>query len=59
LASPFEPRLAELADASDALTVHGVQSRYPGDFWQVEKAEMQRLYELSEKFATILLPRLR
>jgi HEPN domain-containing protein len=59
LALPFEPKLAELADDSDDLTVHGVQSRYPGDFWRVEKAEMQRLYELSEKFATILLPRLR
>jgi HEPN domain-containing protein len=59
LASPLEPKLAELADASDDLTVHGVQSRYPGDFWQVETSEMQRLYELSEKFAVILLPRLR
>ena len=59
LALPFEPKLAGLTDASDALTVHGVQSRYPGDFWQVETAEMQRLYELSGKFATILLPRLR
>jgi len=59
LASPSEPKLADLADASDALTVHGVQSRYPGDFWQVETAEMKRLYELSRKFADILLPRFR
>ena len=59
LASPFESKLAELADDSDALTVHGVQSRYPGDFWQVEPTEMRRLYELSRKFADILLPRLK
>ena len=58
LALPHEPKLAELVGESDALTVHGVQSRYPGDFWQVEKTEMKRLYGLSQKFANILLPRL-
>jgi HEPN domain-containing protein len=58
LALPFESKLAELAEESDALTVHGVQSRYPGDFFQVETTEMKRLYELSQKFANILLPRL-
>jgi len=56
LALPFEPKLAGLVGKSDALTVHGVQSRYPGDFWQVEKTEMKSLYELSQKFANILLP---
>jgi HEPN domain-containing protein len=59
LASPSEPKLMELTEESDALTVHGVQSRYPGDFWLVETAEMNRLYELSKKFADILLPRLK
>jgi HEPN domain-containing protein len=58
LALPVEPKLAALVGESDALTVHGVQSRYPGDFWQVEKTEMKRLYGLSQKFANILLPRL-
>ena len=58
LALPSEPKLAALIDESDTLTVHGVQSRYPGDFWQVEKAEMKRLYELSQEFANILIPRL-
>jgi HEPN domain-containing protein len=57
LASPLEPKLMELTDASDALTAQGVQSRYPGDFLQVGTAQMKRLYELSEKFADILLPR--
>ena len=58
LALPLEPKLAELVGESDSLTVHGVQSRYPGDFWQMGKTEMKRLYELSQKFANILLPRL-
>lgn len=58
LASPFESNLAELAGDSDDLTVHGVQSRYPGDFLQVDTSEMKRLYKLSGKFANILLPRL-
>jgi HEPN domain-containing protein len=58
LVSPFESKLAELAEESDALTVHGVQSRYPGDFWQVGTDEMKRMATLSQKFSNILLPRL-
>lgn len=58
LAESFEPKLAQLADEADDLTAHGVQTRYPGDFWQVEPAEMKRLVVLSQKFADILLPRL-
>jgi len=59
LAAPFESKLAELAGDSDDLTAHGVQSRYPGDFWEVEPTEMRRLYELSREFANILLPRVK
>ena len=58
LASPFESNLAELAEESDALTVHGVQSRYPGDLFHVDKVEMKRLVLLSQKFSNILIPRL-
>ena len=58
LASPMEPKLVELAVESDALTFHGVQSRYPGDFLQVDIAEMNRLVTLSQKFSNILLPHL-
>jgi HEPN domain-containing protein len=58
LASPFEPKLTGLIEESDALTVHGVQSRYPGDFWQVDTSETKRLVKLSQKFSNILLPRL-
>ena len=58
LVSPFEKKLAELAEESDALTVHGVQSRYPGDLFHVDKVEMKRLVTLCQKFSDILLPRL-
>ena len=58
LAAPFESKLAILAEESDSLTVHGVQSRYPGDFFQVEKKEMKKLVELTQKFSNILIPRL-
>jgi HEPN domain-containing protein len=58
LASPFEPKLKELIDESDALTIHGVQSRYPGDILHVGISEMKRLVTLSQKFSNIILPRL-
>ena len=58
LATPFESKLAGLAEESDTLTIHGVQSRYPGDLLRVDTAEMERLVNLSQKFSDILLPRL-
>jgi HEPN domain-containing protein len=30
LAQPFAPELSLLADVSDELTIHGVETRYPG-----------------------------
>jgi HEPN domain-containing protein len=59
LAEPFEPKLTQLVGEADDLTVHGVQTRYPGDFWQVEPAEMKRLLDLTKKLAGLLLPRLK
>jgi len=59
LAEPFEPKLIQLVDEADDLTVHGVQARYPGDFWQVEPAEMKRLLGLTKRFAGLLLPHLK
>lgn len=58
LAQPHVPELSLLADPSDALTVHGVETRYPGDTQQVNPVEMNELVELSKKFAEILLPKL-
>ena len=58
LAEPFAPELSALSDPSDKLTIHGVETRYPGDWYPVSPAEMNELVELSKKFSDILLPRL-
>lgn len=58
LTQPFAPELSLLADESDELTVHGVETRYPGELRQIKKTEMKRLVELSQRFRDILLLKL-
>ncbi|HUS73519.1 MAG TPA: HEPN domain-containing protein [Sedimentisphaerales bacterium] len=58
LAEPFAPELSRLSDASDTLTIHGVETRYPGDWRQIEPSEMNQVVELSKQFGDILLPKL-
>jgi HEPN domain-containing protein len=58
LAAPFAPELSRLSDTSDALTIHGVETRYPGDWRQIETSEMNQAVELSKQFGDILLPKL-
>jgi len=58
LAEPFAPELSRLSEASDTLTVYGVETRYPGDWLQTEPAEMNEVVELSRQFGDILLPKL-
>ncbi len=58
LAEPFAPELSRLCDSSDSLTVHGVETRYPGDWREVEASEMNEMVELSREFGGILLSRL-
>jgi len=58
LAEPFVPELSGLSDASDALTIHGVESRYPDDWRQIGPTEMNLAVELSKQFGDILLPKL-
>jgi len=58
LAKPFAPELSLLADVSDELTVHGVETRYPGDWRQIKKSEMKRVVELAKRFGDILLVKL-
>lgn len=58
LGQPFAPELTQLSDASDALTIHGVETRYPGDWRQITHEEMSEVVELSKKFGEILLPKL-
>ena len=58
LAQPYVPGLSDLSDSSDALTIHGVETRYPGDWRRVESAEMQAAVELAKEFGKIILPKL-
>lgn len=58
LAEPFAPELSPLSDSSDTLTIHGVETRYPGDWRQIELTEMNQVVELSKQFGDILLAKL-
>ncbi len=58
LAEPFAPELSLLADASDALTAHGVETRYPDDWREVEPTEMNEVVELARQLGKILHSRL-
>ena len=58
LAKPFVTELTELIDASDELTVYGVESRYPGDWQEISPDEMNKTVESTRKFADVLLPKL-
>ena len=51
-------RSVHLKDAADALTIHGVASRYPDDWREVGEEEMNQMVELTRQFRGILLPKL-
>jgi HEPN domain-containing protein len=59
LARPFAPELSLLVDVSDELTIHGVETRYPGEWRQIKKSEMKKLVELAKRFGDILLMKLK
>lgn len=59
LAQPFAPELSLLADVSDELTIHGVETRYPGDWRKIKRSEMKRVIELAKRFGDILLVKLK
>ncbi len=56
LAQPFVPELARLSDAADALTVHGVRTRYPDEWYQIEREEMKSMVELAKELGRMVLP---
>lgn len=58
LAEPLAPELSQLSDTSDKLTIHGVETRYPGEWYPVSATEMNEVVEISKKFSDILLPKL-
>jgi len=59
LAQPFAPELSLLVDVSDELTVHGVETRYPGEWRKIKKSEMKRVVDLTKRFSDILLLKLK
>ena len=58
LAAPFAPGLSRFTDASDALTVHRVETRYPGDWHEIEPTEMDEVVELAKELGELLRSRL-
>ena len=46
------------ADSSDTLTIHGVETRYPGNWQPIEATEMNKVVELAKEFSKILLSKL-
>ena len=57
LAAPAAAELGKLIDASDTLTVHGVQSRYPDDWREIEADEMSEAITIAERFGAVLRPK--
>ena len=55
LAEPHVPELSQFSEASDLLTVHGVEARYPGDLQQITSEQMNQAAELAKKIGEILL----
>ena len=58
LAEPFAPDLSRWSDASDALTVYGVEMRYPGDWREIEPAETSEAVELARELGNAVLAKL-
>jgi HEPN domain-containing protein len=58
LAEPYVPQLGDLTDRADALTAHGVQTRYPDDWRPIGLDEMKQTVGLAREFAKALLPKL-
>lgn len=58
LAEASAPDLSQFSDAVDKLTVHGVETRYPGESYPVSPAEMREVVAISEEIGAMLLSKL-
>ncbi len=58
LAAPRCPELSRLADRVDSLTGYAIQSRYPGDWESIDRAEMREIMLLAKEIGGLLLPKL-
>ncbi len=58
LAVPFAPELSTMADRADSLTVYGVETRYPGEWTEIDADEVQVAVGLAREFSAVLARRL-
>ncbi len=58
LLEPVASDLTPLKDASDALTAHGVSSRYPDDWREIGEEEMQQVLQLAAQLRASLMPKI-
>jgi HEPN domain-containing protein len=57
LAAPAVPELVTLTEAADDLTPYGVQTRYLGDWRQIESEERDQAVALARKLGALLVPK--
>lgn len=55
LAKSLAPDLSQFSDVLDKLTVHGVETRYPGDSYPVSRDEMDEIVGIARTVGDILL----
>lgn len=55
LTEPLTPGLSRFSDASDKLTVHGVETRYPGETYPVSPTEMHEVVAIAKDIGDVLL----
>lgn len=58
LAAPFAPDLVPLVDRADSLTVYGVETRYPGEWSEIDAEEVRAAVELAREFRDLLVRKL-
>jgi HEPN domain-containing protein len=58
LAIPSVPELSAFVEAADALTIYGVQTRYPGDWRQIGPGELDEVVRLARELGALLLSRI-
>ncbi len=50
------PQLTLMTEIADALSAHGVHSRYPDDSYVVDNVEMRWIIKAANQFAEVLMP---
>ncbi len=56
LVAEIQPSLNHALDASDKLTRYAIETRYPDDFREIGKTEMDDTIETAKMFQGIILP---